>query len=142
MRGVVASRHFSLLFYLSGVIAALAYFKMFHRMYSQMTFAKRVADLQTAIWEVKAAIQSDISRLCVSCRNNIHSFRQFYTIHHSWLVPAFVALGSTVLFLELSRLVDDVQEDPFQILGVASNATLKEIKKAYRSLSMKYHRAD
>lgn len=29
--------------------------------------------------------------------------------------------------------------DPFEILGVDSSATDKEIKKAYRQLSLKYH---
>jgi len=54
------------------------------------------------------------------------------------LLAAWLAWGVLVLYVQASS-GDSKPFDPFDILGLERSATDKEIKKAYRKLSLQYH---
>ena len=60
-----------------------------------------------------------------------------------FIVNFLITLGLTILFFWLYLSVQSNGEvnsfDPFTILGIDSGADLKEIKKAYKKMSLKFH---
>lgn len=54
-------------------------------------------------------------------------------------VTAFVALVTLVLILRSGGHVELAQYDPYGVLGVSIGSSAREIKNAYRKLSLYYH---
>jgi preprotein translocase subunit Sec63 len=86
--------------------------------------------------KVKAFLVRMIAHFCVD-------FKRFYRIcsaEPALLFSAALALCSTFIFLALVEHIDGIADDPYDALEVSHNATRKEIKQAFRRLSLHYHR--
>jgi translocation protein SEC63 len=100
--------------------------------YRIMMPQQRFGDVaRTSVEKAKARELSErqsVTRLLTNAR---------FIINASLLVTAWVVL--LMLIRALTFDAELASFDPFKILGVASNAEDKEIRKAYRKLSLEYH---
>jgi preprotein translocase subunit Sec63 len=84
---------------------------------------------------VKTVLVRIIARICIVSKR----FYRLGSVEPTLLFFAFLALCCTFIFLMLVEQIDGVADDPYDILGVSHNATHKEIKTAFRALSLRYH---
>ncbi len=82
---------------------------------------------------------------CSKCKERYEKFKtkiKSKNINKYLLIHIIVFLIFLSLFMECCRKVknsDKIKFDPFEILEISEGATISEIKKSYKRLSLKYH---
>jgi len=101
--------------------------------FSWVIFSRRVtvAKARTTLEKVK------MDRIATEKSSVKKVFSWFFVIN------CFVCLGTWIMFVYMFMAVGENKDiatfDPFQILGLSSSAEMKEIKKAYRKMSLQFH---